>query len=39
MPERTPDILIFLDASAGPVSEQLQNVVEYAQDNELPFLY
>jgi hypothetical protein len=36
-PERKADILIFLDASAGPVGEQLQNVVTYAQKNKLPF--
>jgi len=35
--ERKGDILIFLDASAGPVGEQLQNVANYAQNHSLPF--
>jgi hypothetical protein len=36
-PERTADILIFLDASAGQVGGQLQNVADYAKKHNLPF--
>lgn len=36
-PERKPDILIFLDASAGQIGEQLQNVADYAKKYNLPF--
>ncbi len=35
--ERAPEILIFLDSSAGPVGEQLQKVAAYAQKYTLPF--
>jgi len=35
--ERTPDILIFLDASAGQVGKQLEKVAEYAKKNKLLF--
>jgi hypothetical protein len=35
--KRAPEILIFLDASAGHIGEQLQKVVAYAQKYDLPF--
>lgn len=35
--ERTADILIFLDASAGQIGSELQNVADYAQKHHLPF--
>jgi Lysophospholipase catalytic domain len=35
--ERTPEILILLDASAGHMGNQLKKVVAYAQKYNLPF--
>ena len=36
-PERKADIIIFVDASAGTVGAELQNVENYARANNLPF--
>lgn len=36
-PERKADILIFIDASAGQVGEELRKVADYAQAHQLPF--
>ena len=36
-PDRTADILIFLDSSAGIMGKELENVVAYAQKYNLPF--
>ena len=36
-PERKADIIIFVDASAGTVGAELQNVENYARVNNLPF--
>ncbi len=36
-PERSADIIIFLDSSAGELGEQFEKCVKYAQDNHLPF--
>lgn len=36
-PERTPDILIFLDASAGHIGDELKKVAEYAKSKNIPF--
>jgi phospholipase A2 len=35
--ERTPDILIFLDASGGNMGDELKKVVSYAQKHNHPF--
>jgi phospholipase A2 len=35
--ERAPEILIFLDASAGHIGNELQRVAAYAQKHNLPF--
>ena len=36
-PEHKADIIIFVDASAGTVGAELQNVENYARANNLPF--
>ena len=36
-PERKADIIIFVDASTGPVGTELQNVENYARASNLPF--
>lgn len=36
-PERTADILIFLDASAGNIGDELEKVATYAKKYNLPF--
>jgi len=36
-PERTADILIFIDISAGEIGSELKKVVDYAKTHNLPF--
>jgi phospholipase A2 len=36
-PERAPEILIFLDASAGHIGNELKKVAQYAKTHNLPF--
>lgn len=36
-PERKSDIIIFIDASAGTVGQELKNVEHYARYHKLPF--
>ncbi len=37
VPQRKADIIILIDASSGPVGQELQNVQAYAQAYSLPF--